>query len=206
MAATTASRSARSTGPGVANSASPSATMRLARVIRCSMAASLTRKARAICLTDSPETMRRASAICWVGGQVGVAADEQQAQYVVAVVRGVDAVGDPLLCVVQIGEFLLWRQLGLARALAHAVQRGVAPHHDQPGGGVSRRAVLGPVAEGAQAGVLEGLLRRIQVAEVAQQRPNGLGPRGGNRRVDPGQVVAHAVTTPLATASGEPAL
>ena len=71
MAATAASRSARSTAPGVSNGTLASATRALARVMRCSIAASLTRKARAICLTVRPETMRSASAICCVAGSSG---------------------------------------------------------------------------------------------------------------------------------------
>ena len=42
-----------------------------ARVMRCSIALSLTRNARAICFTVRPDTMRSASAICWVAGSSG---------------------------------------------------------------------------------------------------------------------------------------
>ena len=71
MAATAPSRSARSTAPGVSNGTSARATRLLARVMRCSMAASLTRKARAISLTDKPDTTRNASAICCTAGRSG---------------------------------------------------------------------------------------------------------------------------------------
>ena len=71
MAATDTSRSLRSTAPGVSNATLASATRAFARVMRCSIAASLTRKARAICLTVRPETMRSASAICCVAGKSG---------------------------------------------------------------------------------------------------------------------------------------
>ena len=71
MAATAARRSLRSTAPGVSNGTSAAATRLFARVMRCSMAASVTRKARAICFTVRPETMRNASAICWVAGRSG---------------------------------------------------------------------------------------------------------------------------------------
>ena len=47
------------------------ATARFARVMRCSIAASLTRKARAISFTDRPETMRSAREICCVAGRSG---------------------------------------------------------------------------------------------------------------------------------------
>ena len=71
MAATAASRSERSTAPGVSNGTPASAMRALARVMRCSMALSPTRKARAICLTVRPETMRSATAICCVAGRSG---------------------------------------------------------------------------------------------------------------------------------------
>ena len=71
MAATAPSRSLRSGAPGVSNE-TPAAAMRLlARVMRCSIALSLTRKARAISLTDNPDTMRKASAICCTAGTSG---------------------------------------------------------------------------------------------------------------------------------------
>ena len=43
----------------------------IARVMRCSMAASLTTKARAIWRTDRPDTTRRARATCWIAGRSG---------------------------------------------------------------------------------------------------------------------------------------
>ena len=71
MCITAASRSDRSTAPGASNGVSALAMRLLARVIRCSIAASDTRKTRAICLTDRPHTIRRARAICWVAGSSG---------------------------------------------------------------------------------------------------------------------------------------
>ena len=62
MAATAPTRSPRSTGPGVSNEVPASAIRRLARVMRCSIAASLTRNARAISRTESPDTTRSARA------------------------------------------------------------------------------------------------------------------------------------------------
>ena len=55
-----------------------------------------------------------------------------------------------LLGVVEVGQHLLVGQLGLARALAHAVEGGVAAHHDQPGGRIARRAVHRPALQGTQ--------------------------------------------------------
>ena len=65
--------------------------------------------------------------------------------------------------------------------------RGVAADEDQPGGGIARRPVLRPVLQRPQAGVLEGLLGRVEIAEIAQQRADRLGPGRGQRRVDPGE-------------------
>ena len=104
MAATAASRSERSTAPGVSKGTCAAAMRALARVMRCSMALSPTRKARAICFTDRPETMRSASAICWVGRQVRMAADEQQPQDVVAVVGAVEPLGQRRLGVLEVGQ------------------------------------------------------------------------------------------------------
>ena len=71
MAATADSRSERSTAPGVSNGTPAAATRALARVMRCSIAASETRNARAICFTVRPDTTRSASAICCVAGRSG---------------------------------------------------------------------------------------------------------------------------------------
>ena len=71
---------------------------------------------------------------------------------------------------------------------AHVVERDVAPDQDEPGGGIARRAVLRPGLERAQAGLLERLLGAVEVAEIAQQRADRLGTRGGQRRIDPGDV------------------
>jgi hypothetical protein len=40
----------------------------------------------------------------------------------------------------------------------------------------------------AQACVLERLFRGIEIAEIAQQRAERLGPRRGRRRIDPGGI------------------
>ncbi len=135
MAATAASRSARSIGPGAFEGDAGLATRPLARVMRCSIAASETRKARAICGTVRPETIRSASAICCVGGEIGMAADEEQAQDVVAVMRIVQPLGERRLGVAEIAEHVFVRQLGLAALAPHRVDGGVAADEDQPGVG-----------------------------------------------------------------------
>src|SRR4051812_11568097 len=102
MAATTASRSDRSTAPGASNGTAASATRALARVMRCSIALSPTRKAAGDDAQRQRDLLRRR--------QVGMAADEQKPQDVVAVVRAVEPLGDFGLGVVEVGDGLLLGQ------------------------------------------------------------------------------------------------
>jgi hypothetical protein len=169
---------------------------RLARVMRCSIALSPTRKARAMRPTDRPETTRSASAICWVAGRSGWQADEQQAQDVVAVV-GPSRRSAACVSASSRSDSRASSAGASDGPAAAPVDRGVAAHHDQPGGRVARRALLGPALERAETGVLEGLLSRVQVAEVAQQGADGLGPRTRQGGVDPGQV-AHPASPRMA--------
>ena len=122
------------------------------------------------------------------GRQVGMAADEQQPQDVVAIVGAVQPLHQIGLGVLQVGDQHLLRQGRLAGLAAHAVQGRIAPDEDQPGGGVAGRPFFWPVAQGAQARLLEGLFSDVEVAEVSQQGGHGLGPRGRQGPVDPGQV------------------
>ncbi len=117
-----------------------------------------------------------------------MAADEQQAKDVVAIVGAVEALCQGGFRIVQIGDQRLVRKRLLLAAPAHVVDGGIAPDHDQPGRRVPRRPVLRPGLQSPQAGVLERFLGRIQVAEIAQQRAQRLGPRGGQGRSDPGGV------------------
>jgi hypothetical protein len=92
-----------------------------------------------------------------------------------------------------------WSGRSLAVGPAGRVDRDVAADQHQPGGRVARRAVLRPGLEGAQAGFLKRLLGGVEVAEVAQQGRQRLRTRGGQRRVDPGEVgpgSAHAPALP----------
>jgi hypothetical protein len=116
-----------------------------------------------------------------------MAADEQQPQHVVAIVRAVQPLDQGGLGVLQVGDQLLRRQRRRLALLAHPVEGGVAADQDQPGGRIARRPVLGPGLQGPQAGVLERLLGGVQVAEIAQQGRHRLGPGGGQGRVDPGE-------------------
>jgi len=99
--------------------------------------------------------------------QIRMAAHEQEPQDVVAVVGFVNTVRESLLGIREVGDQFLLRQRPLARLLAYAVDGRVLADHDEPGGGVARRAVLGPGLQRAQACLLERFLSRIEVAEIA---------------------------------------
>ncbi len=120
--------------------------------------------------------------------QVRMAADEQQAQDVVAIVGFIKPLHGLGFDVAQIGNLVLVGQLCLLRPAAGDIDRRVAADHDEPGGGIAWRAVPGPILQRPQAGVLISLLGQIEVAEIPQQRRDRLGPRGHKRRVDPGEV------------------
>ena len=121
-------------------------------------------------------------------GQTRVAADEEEAQDVVAVLGRVEALGERRLPVVEVGEDLLRRQGLLLRPAPHRIDRDVAPDEDEPGERVPRRPLVGPRLQRFEAGLLERLLGRVEVAEIPQQRAHGLWPRGGQCGVDPSDV------------------
>ncbi len=176
MVATAARRSERSTAPGTAKGTFAAPTRRLARVMRCSMALSPVRNARAISLTLRPETMRKASAICWFDGSTGSQQHEQEAKDVVAIMRIIQPVRHLGFGIAEIRDLVLVGQLLLARFAPRTVERNVAADQNEPGSRITRRAVGGPGLERPEAGLLERLLGRIEVAEVAQERCNRLGP------------------------------
>ena len=110
--------------------------------------------------------------------------------------RTVEPLGELLLGVIEIGDGLVvLRQRLLLAAAPDLVDRGVAADHDQPRRGIARRAVLRPAFQRAQAGVLEGLLGGVEIAEIAQQRADRLGTRRGQCGIDPGGV-GHVATLP----------
>jgi hypothetical protein len=117
-----------------------------------------------------------------------MAADEQQPQDVVAIFGAVQPLGQVGLGISEVGQQLVRRQRLLLAAAAHAVEGGVATDEDQPGRGVARRPLLRPGLQRPETGLLECLLRRVQIAEIAQQRAERLGAGRGEGRVDPGEV------------------
>jgi hypothetical protein len=133
---------------------------------------------------DDPERQRDLPG----GAEAGMAADEEEPQDVVAVICRIDPVDEGLLGIGKVAERLLRRQRPLARLAAGAVDASVAPYHDEPGRGVARRAIARPGLQSAQAGLLERLLRPVEVAEPAQQGRDRLGPRAGEDRADPALV------------------
>src|SRR5437868_5781803 len=117
-----------------------------------------------------------------------MAADEEKPEHVVAVRRFVETLGDARFRIVEIGNRFVAGQRRLAGASAGPVERGVAANEDEPRRWVARRSVLRPVLQCPEAGFLERLLRRVEIAEIAQQRADRLWPGGGQCRIDPGGV------------------
>src|SRR3984893_2291175 len=78
---------------------------------------------------------------------------------------------------------------------ADFIDRDIASDHDEPGRGIARRAVLRPAFQRAQAGVLEGFLGGVEIAEISQQRADRLGTCRRQRAIDPGGV-GHVVSRP----------
>ncbi|ESW77752.1 hypothetical protein X773_22690 [Mesorhizobium sp. LSJC285A00] len=62
--------------------------------------------------------------------QIRMAADEQEPQYVIAVVRAVQPFGDIALGIFQVRDLVLFRHRRLLGALAHRVDAGVAADKD----------------------------------------------------------------------------
>ena len=142
----------------------------LARVMRCSIAASLTRKARAICAHGQAGDDAQRERDLLRRRQVGMAADEQEAQDVVAVMRAVEALGERRLGVLEVGDRLVRRErLGRGRCRRTASIAALRPTRISQAAGSRGGPFCGQALQGAQAGVLEGLLRRVEVAEIAQQ-------------------------------------
>ena len=134
-----------------------------------------------------------------------MAADEQQPQDVVAVMRAVEPFGKLFLGVVEVGDRVFLGQRLLLLAPPDIVDRDIAPDHDQPRRGIARRAVLRPALQRAEAGVLKRLLGGVEIAEIAQQRADRLGARRSQRGIDPGGV-GHGWHTPRAEQADGPDL
>ncbi len=132
------------TAPGVSNGTSALAMRALARVMRCSIALSPTRKARAICAHRQAGDDAQRERDLLGRRQLRMAADEQQAQDVVAIVRVVQPLGDRGLGIAEVRQRVIVRQRLALGLPARRVDADVAADHDQPGGGIARRAVARP--------------------------------------------------------------
>ena len=125
MAATAARRSLRSTAPGVSNGTFAAADARLGPRDAL-LHGRLGDQERAGDLRDGkPGDDAQRERDLLRGRQLGMAADEQQPQDVVAVVGLVDPLDQRRLGIREVGDQLLGRQRPLAGLLAHAVDRRV---------------------------------------------------------------------------------
>ncbi len=111
--------------------------------------------------------------------------------------RVLQPLGERGFGVIQVRDELIGWQRLLAAPPARRIDADISSHENEPGGGVARRAVLPPVLETPQAGLLECLLGGIQAAEIAQQRSDRLRAGRGQRRVDPIQLgIGHFISLP----------
>ena len=167
--------------------------------MRCSIALSPTRKARAICFTVRPGDDAQRERDLLGRRQLGMAADEQQPQDVVAVVRAVEPLGER-----RSRHRRDRRSRSSAGSACCLLRRGAAasiatlrPTKISQAAGSRGGPFCGQCLQRPQAGVLERLLGGVEVAEIAQQRADRLGAGGGQRRVDPGEIGhAHASSLP----------
>ena len=120
-----------------------------------------------------------------------MAAHEQQPQQIVAVMRVVQPLHQRRLDIIQVRQLFFRRQRIVPGAPPHAVERCIATDHDQPRRRIARWTVARPMRQRAQGGFLERLLGGVEVAEIAQQRADGLGPGGRQCGLDPARI-AHA--------------
>ena len=87
--------------------------------------------------------------------QIGMAADEQEPQHVIAIMRTVEPLGDIAFSVAEIGNPIIGRQRRALVASARLVETDIAPDQHQPRDRIARRSVDGPVLECAQTCFLE---------------------------------------------------
>ena len=120
--------------------------------------------------------------------QLGMTANEQQTQHVIAIPRIVETLRKRRFGIVGIGNDIVGRQVRHAALLARLIDAHIARHQDQPCSRIIGRSVHGPALEGAQTRLLEGLFGHIQVAEITQQCADRLRTGFRNGCVDPAEV------------------
>ena len=144
-----------------------------ARLIRCAIVASGTRNAFAISAVVRPPTARSVSAIADGRGERGVTAHEEQVERVVVLHRGLVR-GE--------GELLLGRdqadhqRLALTAGGVRADLVGEPPRRDldQPRSRMIGEPLLRPLQRGRDERLLDRVLRRREVAELADHRAEHL--------------------------------
>ena len=172
MTSSTEARRAASSAPrGTSKGTRFSASVRLARTMRCAMVGSATRKARAISSVVRPPISRRVSATRASVAKHRMAGGEDQAQQVVAdvvVERGIEVGRCAFAVDLELAAELLvlaLHQLGAAQPVDGAVLgRG-----HQPGAGLVGDAGLRPLLERGDERVLRQLLGQPDVAHHARQ-------------------------------------
>ena len=147
-----------------------------ARTIRCASVSSATRNARAISPVVSPPTRRRVSATCASGESAGwqhVKISESRSSGIVSLVHRF------LRLLLQLGD-----ELGQAPLAAQAVDR-LAPRGDrEPRAGARGNPGARPRDERSRQRVLERVFRKVDVAQVADQRRDDAPVLGAEDRLD----------------------
>ena len=109
--------------------------------------------------------------------KIGMAANKQQAQHVVAVMGIVEPLDQIGLSIVEIGDRIVRRQRLASSVFADVVERVIAPDHDEPRHGIARRPVHRPILQRPQACFLECFFGPIEIAKITQQCADNFRPR-----------------------------
>jgi len=171
-----------STTPGVSNGTSAFGDARLGAGDALLHRRSVTRNARAICFNRQAGNDAQRQRDLLRRRQIGMAADEQQPQNVVAVMRAVEPFGQRFLGVVR--DRRSPRPRAAAPACDFRLMSSIAtlrPTMISQAAGSRGGPFLRPAFQRAQAGVLERFLGGVEIAEIAQQRADRLGTRRGQR-------------------------
>jgi len=178
------SRSLRSTAPGVSNGTLASATRALARGDALLHRGFRDQEgARDLLHGEARDDAQRERDLLG-RRQFGMAADEQEAQDIVAIMRAVEPLGNRVLGVAEIGDCLII--LGQRLLLAGALMSSIATLRPTM---ISHAAGSrgGPFAasSSARAGSHSGrLLGGVEIAEITEQRADRLGTRRRQRGID----------------------
>ena len=121
--------------------------------------------------------------------QFGMAADEKQAQHVVAIMRTVEPLGQRRFRVVEIGYGLVRRQrLVLAARGGHDRARRCGRPGSSQAVGSRGGPFCGQLLAALSGKRPESFLGNVEIAEITQQGADRLGSRRSQRAVDPGRI------------------